>query len=1627
MRRIAGIAVSGILAIGLCGVPATAAQPQSLPGPIDEVMNQPVAVQSTMNVIVMLKKQPDGKLDAASGKASVAAVAKRWDGRNGIKVRRSFGLLVRGFSATVPVSMIDDMRKDPDIAAVEEMTVYEPSMRTSGELTKSIEAAQKRDLDGRGLLVSIIDSGIDIKHKDMRLDDGVPMKMQPQTGWTKKVPYGYNFADGNSNVKDAGSQHGQHVAGIVAANGTDAEVEAGDAIDGIAPNAQLLAMKVFSNAGGGAAEDDIIAAIEKSVELGADVINMSLGSPNGNTQRSIGEGRAIAEAAKAGVQVIVASGNDGLNFSKDGDLKDSSDLLDNGVMAKPASTNDAFAIASVNNSHSMSTQGSFNGNNFSYLYSVGKLDEQEHLIFDCGLGKPEEISEEVKGNWCLIQRGEINFAAKFDNAVAKGATGVVIWNNGPESFIGMGGLDAYKNTDTPVGISVFTSTGQAIKDSIAAGETKIKLSTRLVPTPVANAAKPSFFTSWGSTPTLEFKPQLAGIGGNVWSLANDNDYQEMSGTSMATPHVSGIFALGLQEYIKRYPQMSRQERGELLQIALSNTAQILKQDDGVPYSTRQIGAGLAQTETALQSQVFATVEGAPNVALKEIQGQKSFTITLQNKGEKAYTFKTDATCVGQEVRAEGQDMHMACSTTDKATAAAATVTVPAKGKATVTYTVTVDNATPHWVTGWALLNSEDASQPSLSMPFMGFAGDWNAEPILDPQTGSEGSGTLVKYGAYSSNVTTLMTTRADGMGTTLYGTDTYSLNWISPNGDGDRDTVYGSYAVLRSAKEIRYSVWSADGKTKLVDLGKDEDIQRYPIYKIAKAIGSHRSTSHAWDGTVYNSKTGKFETVPDGTYLYRAEACTGLDKRCQVLDQMVRTDTVAPEITITQRDGASSVILDIKGTDTGSGMSGVTGLTATDAQTGKNLTMPMGLSQKWSLSVPQGTKVINFVATDYAGNSTEKLYSLDGAAMLTFEGKGNFNKWINLRSTDASKKPLINSDGTVTLRLKADQSFEKATLTTKATALPKAQGQAAGEPKTSSQEITFKDGKATVSAKVIEGINEFTVSGTSGDGTQLSDTLTVKVDVSVPVIEITNEDEFLRDGLVQVDPAVGLVMIKGKVWDNRAVPVGQPDENGQIDYMNVITFLTITDGKLMPVPADIKEDGTFELIVQVAKGQSQIQVFVLDGFDLATSSYLNPAGFTYQVETDGAVASGESLTIVFGEDRFNGTAAEPFGTSMVLLDKTFKGLKVNADGTGVVTLNGSFNRAPGEFKINGKTVPLTNGRVFKVDVPIKEGINNISYAVIDTDGTEVAAFMWKWLWDKTLPSYELEATPQIARDGAIWLNDSNVNQKATLKGTVWDNAFGYSFKINGNVVADFESIWDPGEKVNKREYTTELKIEDGDLINLGLFDTVGNGMERVIPVHFDNEAPVVTIDGLTGNTPINSNTKITIKATDQHLDKLIVQVDGQPVVATLAEVAKDPKATVKEINIGDPSQPAITVGDAKVGQTELVYVIDTPLKTGKHTVTATAIDLAGNESTTMGTYVINQAPVIVGPDKIKVSPHNGVLTRQLAKIYKVTDETDKNLKVKVDVTDVWPDRWSPAVLSATDSSGNTTTRKVMVC
>lgn len=182
---------------------------------------------------------------------------------------------------------------DPDWSQPSSQTATYPS-----EAYVGARMLLELGIDGSGMKIAILDTGIDSSHPDLDDFDNNPATNDPKV-IAEETFVDYNFdgiSEGNTND---GFGHGTHCAGIAAANGT---------LVGIAPGAYLMNGKVLDNSGW-AYVSWVVNGIEWAVANGADVISMSLGWMPGDVEQLLNE--AANNAWESGVMVVVAAGNSG--------------------------------------------------------------------------------------------------------------------------------------------------------------------------------------------------------------------------------------------------------------------------------------------------------------------------------------------------------------------------------------------------------------------------------------------------------------------------------------------------------------------------------------------------------------------------------------------------------------------------------------------------------------------------------------------------------------------------------------------------------------------------------------------------------------------------------------------------------------------------------------------------------------------------------------------------------------------------------------------------------------------------------------------------------------------------------------------------------------------------------------------------------------------------------------------------------------------------------------------------------------------------------------------------------------------------------------------------------------------
>jgi subtilisin family serine protease len=492
----------------------------------------------------------------------------------GARVLSSQRVGANGLRVTVPRSELAALRALPGVRSVGRVHRYQLDNVDSVPWIGS-PAVWASSGKGEGVSIGVIDTGIDYTHADFG-GSGDPAVyaandksvIEPGTFPTAKVKGGYDFAGPTYDANDPtsvpapdpdpldGNGHGTHVSGTAAGIGVPGSVG-----QGVAPAADLYALKVFSDEGG--STDVVSLAIEWAMDPNGDgdmsdhldVINMSLGSPFGSPD----DPSAISSnnAAAAGIIVATSAGNEGnvpYVTGSPGVASSAISTAANTPGGRLYSKFDVTAPAGV-----AGTYTSLEGAGPVTLAQAGPVSGSLVLanpVIGCG---PLANAAAIAGNVAFIRRGTCGFIDKYLNAQAAGARAIVVFNDGANATridpIVMGGLDARV---TIPGLMISSTVGNVL--AATAGVT-VTLSAALDPTRDDQITGFSSRGPGGGGST--FKPDLAAPGLAIVSagVGTGTGSANLQGTSMASPHVAGAAALLHQ----KFPSLNQSAIKALLQ------------------------------------------------------------------------------------------------------------------------------------------------------------------------------------------------------------------------------------------------------------------------------------------------------------------------------------------------------------------------------------------------------------------------------------------------------------------------------------------------------------------------------------------------------------------------------------------------------------------------------------------------------------------------------------------------------------------------------------------------------------------------------------------------------------------------------------------------------------------------------------------------------------------------------------------------------------------------------------------------------------------------------------------------------------------------------------------------------
>lgn len=603
----------------------------------------------------------------------------------------------------------------------------------SPHVMTGVDKVHAKGFLGKGQTVGIIDTGIDYTHPGL---GGKPGN-KPCFGAGCLVIGGYAFVDDafngtNTPVASADpfdcNGHGTHVAGTVAANDTTL------GFTGVAPHAKIRAYRVFG-CEGSTPDDIIIAALQRAYFDGNDVLSLSLGGPGGWSEAP--SSAVASRIASLGTPLAIAQSNSGAYGMAYASSPASGDL----VMSVGSVQNTdltGISAAIVPNTLDRKTVTVLKGSPFTFADGQSKTLEvyptsSSLTVTDDACSPLPDSTPDLSNKVVLVGRGTCLFATKFQNIAAKGGKYVLVYNSAASI--------TYVETDVAgqQAASLTRDDGLYLKQQINNGvKVSLDFSNSQIATikDTATGGLMSSFSTYG--PTYENRldsPTTSAPGGNILSTypIKKGAYAILSGTSMATPFMSGSIAIFQAARGKFSP--------DALNSIFSNTAAPLMNDttSNLYETVAKQGTGLVDVNKALYQQI--TLSPSVIELNDTVHFNGSQTITVKNLGSKPLAYKLSHLPVGTAQSQEDDSIFFNLAPVPLSTNYASVkfsktnLVVPPKGTAKFTATFTppegVRTDKLPFYSGFIHLEPQSKDYSAANIAYGGYKADTSKTQILD--------------------------------------------------------------------------------------------------------------------------------------------------------------------------------------------------------------------------------------------------------------------------------------------------------------------------------------------------------------------------------------------------------------------------------------------------------------------------------------------------------------------------------------------------------------------------------------------------------------------------------------------------------------------------------------------------------------------------------------------------------------------------------------------------------------------------------------------------------------------------------------------------------------------------------
>ena len=535
------------------------------------------------------------------------------------------------------------------------------------------------------------------------VNSGTALTSGAQAYRNTKVAFGYNYVDTTPNeiehIHDTQGNHGSRVAGVAVANRyVKSEGIYQPALDvagmqGVAPDAQLVVMKVFGSHGG-AYSSDYMSAIEDAIVLGCDAANLSLGSSSPGFSFSDDYEYVLNEIVQSGMVVSNSAGNSGMWYRTPNNENMTKPYLyteDNNYFTSgsPGTYTNSLSVAAAENGGHTGYPLRFGDRNVYFSETSGYTNESiatlaggEYgyvLLDNVGVTGEEggdyfaQLGSGVlNGKFAICRRGTSSFSVKANAAMAQGAAGLIVINN--EAGLVNMKLSDYTYTNPAVSISLADGDAvmaQSESHTAGGGLTYYTGTLSIAAALTVNYAETSDTinmysnSSYGTPGSMVLKPEILAPGGSIYSSDGQYDdgggadrYAHSSGTSLAAPQIAGMAGV-LGQYIRENDLCTQTglTQRQLINSLLMSTAHPVFDADGNYWPVFRVGAGLANINDALNAKAYVLMDedatlfpdsardGKVKAELGDDPahtGEYEFSFTVYPlDNDRAYTFRTE--------------------------------------------------------------------------------------------------------------------------------------------------------------------------------------------------------------------------------------------------------------------------------------------------------------------------------------------------------------------------------------------------------------------------------------------------------------------------------------------------------------------------------------------------------------------------------------------------------------------------------------------------------------------------------------------------------------------------------------------------------------------------------------------------------------------------------------------------------------------------------------------------------------------------------------------------------------------------------------------------------------------------